>query len=271
MAEPAWTRPPGDASDGLDADLAFAHELADAADAITREAFVMGGNVDHEVKPDGTPVSDIDLEVEQALLEIVRRHRPDDAVLGEEVGAHGAGHRRWMIDGIDGTSSFVTGSPLWSTLIGMVEGDVPVLGVKSSPAQGRRWWGARDRGAWSCDYGSGAAERLVVGGTPPSRITACVDLAWVGHPTRPVVDRLIERVDTVPMTTHPGFMVAAGDVDLAIQVAGGPWDFAGVMPVVWEAGGRCLDLDGNEVHVPQPPMVYVGSLTSDALRDLFAD
>ena len=265
----AWLTTRGDTINGLSADLAFAHVLADAADAITRSAFLAGRAVDHELKADGSPVSATDKAAERTVLDLVVANRPTEAVVGEEVGVHGTSRRTWTVDGIDGTTNFVKGSPLWSTLIALVEDDMPVLCVKSSPAQGRRWWAARGRGAWSCEYGSSVAQRLAIWQPRADRlITACVDLAWSGHPIRASIDRLATRVNIVGMTTHPAVMVASGEIDLAVQAAGGPWDFAGVMPLVWEAGGRCVDLDGREVRRPQPPIIYVGNVTGDEVRQL---
>lgn len=254
---------------GIEDDLALAHLLADAADEITRAAFVAGETLEHEMKEDGTPVSAVDEAVEQRLLDMVRGHRPGDAVLGEEIGAHGRGNRRWVIDGIDGTNNFVAGSPLWGTLIALADGDAPILGVNTGPAQGRRWWAARHRGAWVGQHGAAAGERLSV--AEPSaggRLTACIAPRWEAHPRAAAIERLVERVDLVPATTHAGLMVAAGDIDLALHLDGGPWDFAGVMPIVWEAGGGCLDLDGHDVDLPRPPIIYVGSMTPETARGL---
>jgi histidinol-phosphatase len=261
----------GDVSNSVESDLAFAHDLADEADRVGREGFVLGRSVEHQVKADGSPVSAVDRAIEEALLELVRRDRPGDAFLGEEVGEHGDGPRSWLIDGIDGTSDFVAGSPLWSTLIALVEHDLPVLGLSTSSAQERRWWAARGRGAWTAAFdrsGAGVVEPMTVADRPGGRRPR----AWLellpGHATRPKVDRLLTRVESVSMTTHPACMVATGDLDVAVQVAGGAWDFAALMPLVWEAGGRCLDLDGVDVRVPQEPMVFVGRMEPKAVQEL---
>jgi histidinol-phosphatase len=259
-------------TNALDDDLRFAHQLAEAADAITRAAFALGTSLEHDLKDDGTPVSETDRAVEQALLAHVQEHRPDDAFLGEEVGAHGRSHRRWVVDGVDGTNNFVAGDPRWGTLIALVEDDLTVVGLNTGPAQGRRWWAARGRGAWTAalhpDGGTEPAVALEVAATPADPPRACVELAWEGHPTRPIVDRMTGRVQPVAMTTHAGLLVANGEADLAVHVAGGPWDFAAVMVIVWEAGGRCVDLTGADVEDPQPPIVYLGGLQPAALRHL---
>lgn len=258
--------------EAMDDDLGFAHVLADAADEITRASYVPGGTMEYGIKHDGTPVSETDHAVEQALLALVRRHRPGDAFLGEEVGEHGTGRRRWVVDGIDGTSSFVNGDPLWGTLIALVHDEAPALGMNSSPAQGRRWWATRGSGTWTKPHDradpASSVPLKVAGLLEGRRPRANVELVGERHGTRPIVDRLVGRIEPVAMTAHPGLMVAAGEIDLAVQVTGGPWDFAAVMIMVLEAGGRCLDLQGADVGVPQPPMVYTGAIDPEHLRRL---
>jgi histidinol-phosphatase len=261
-------------TDALDDDLRFVHLLADAADAITRAAFTPGTSLEHDLKDDGTPVSETDRAVEQALLAHVQAHRPDDAFLGEEVGAHGSSRRCWVVDGVDGTNNFVAGDPRWGTLIALVEDDVPVVGLNTGPAQRRRWWAARGGGAWTAELdprrGTARAEPLQVAAPPADPPRACLELAWEGHPTRATVDRLSGKVRQVPMSTHAGLLVASGEADLAVHVAGGPWDVAAVMLIVSEAGGRCVDLAGADVDAPRPPVVYLGGLQPAELRHLLA-
>ncbi|HEY5878074.1 MAG TPA: inositol monophosphatase family protein, partial [Nakamurella sp.] len=138
----------------MPADLEFALQLADLADAISLPRF---GASDLRVtaKPDLTPVSDADLAVETAVRELIARERPDDVVVGEEFGGaeRPAGGRRWIVDPIDGTKNFVRGVPVWATLIALIDpgidADRPVVGVVSAPALARRWWAAAGTGAFT--------------------------------------------------------------------------------------------------------------------------
>src|SRR5215472_10094710 len=133
---------------GYDDDLRFAHVLADAADDITTRRF-RALDLRVEAKPDLTPVTDADRATEESLRNVLRRARPRDAVLGEEFGRVGAGPRCWVIDPIDATKNYVRGVPVWATLIGLMDGDSVVVGVVSAPALARRWWAAREGGAWT--------------------------------------------------------------------------------------------------------------------------
>ena len=91
----------------------------------------------------------------------LKRTRPRDAVVGEELETTGRGSRRWVIDPIDGTKNFVRGVPVWATLIALVDDDQPVLGLVSAPALARRWWAADGSGAWT-GRSLSAAHRLAV-------------------------------------------------------------------------------------------------------------
>src|SRR3978361_858299 len=116
------------------------------ADAVTLDRFRPQDLV-VDPKPDLTPVTDADRAVEEQLRSTLARARTRDAVIGEEVGSTGRGDRRWGIDPVDGPKNFVRGVPVWATLIALLDGDVPVVGLVSAPALHRRWWAAGGPGA----------------------------------------------------------------------------------------------------------------------------
>jgi len=120
------------------ADLTFAHHLADQ-EADTAQRHWRAGDTAAQIKTDGSPVSAADQEIEEALRRRIHKKHPDDAIIGEETGAHGQGRRGWVVDAIDGTAGFLAGEPEWSTLIALEDGGRITLGVVSAPALGRRW------------------------------------------------------------------------------------------------------------------------------------
>lgn len=134
-------------------DLALAIRLADAADSITLARYQ---SIDLVVttKPDNTPVTDADKATEEALRALLKNHRPDDGIVGEEFGNDAGGAERyWVIDPIDGTKNFLRGVPTWATLIGLIEkqsdgSEVAVVGVVSAPALFRRWHASEGHGAF---------------------------------------------------------------------------------------------------------------------------
>src|ERR1700688_3397895 len=153
--------------------------MADLADSITSAHFA-ATDITVETKPDGTPVTVADREVEEALRHLVRKYRPLDGFLGEEVGSSGGGSRRWIVDGIDGTHNFANHLPQWGTLIGLEENGEVAVGIASAPVAGRRWWASRGGGAWTgpCDKEAHSApERLRV-----SQVESLADASVVVMP-----------------------------------------------------------------------------------------
>jgi histidinol-phosphatase len=228
-------------------DLDLAQELADSADRITRDRF-RAGDLVVESKPDLTPVSDADRAVERALREVLRDRRPDDAISGEEFGSSGTAARRWVIDPIDGTKNFVRGVPVWATLIGLLDGDEPVVGVVSAPALARRWWAARGSGAWMREPDAGQ-RRIAV-----SRVAELSDASlsysslsgWTELGRR---DAFTALMGACWRTRAYGdfwsyMLVAEGAVDMAAEPELSLWDVAALAPIVTEAGGRFTGLDG---------------------------
>src|SRR4051812_44601764 len=143
-------------------DMALALRLAEQADAQTMDRF---GALDLRVdtKPDLTPVTDADQGVESMIRDVLSNERPDDVVLGEEFGGTAVfAGRQWVVDPIDGTKNFVRGVPVWATLIALLDGGVPVVGVISAPALLRRWWAGRGEGAFT-SFG-GQDRRISVSG-----------------------------------------------------------------------------------------------------------
>ena len=230
-------------------DLALAHRLADAADAITTARF---GALDLEVtaKPDLTPVSDADLAVEQAIRAELAASRPADAVLGEEDGETGTGPRRWIVDPVDGTKNFVRGVPVWASLIALQQDGVVTAGVVSAPALGRRWWAARGLGAFA--GGSlGAARRLRVSAVGSLADASVAYSSLTGWEQQGRLPGLLQLSRDVWRTRAYGdfwshVMVAEGAVDASFEPEVSLWDLAPLQVVVEEAGGRFTDLEGRE-------------------------
>ncbi len=229
-------------------DLALAHRLADAADAVTLARF-RALDLDVTSKPDLTPVSDADLEVERRVRTLLADERPDDAVLGEEHGLVGYGPRQWVVDPVDGTKNFVRGVPVWATLVALqVDGTVQV-GVVSAPALGRRWWAARGSGAWagpSAERGT----RLQVSGVGALGDASLSYSSLTGWASAGRLPGLLRLSDAAWRTRAYGdfwshVLVAEGAVDASFEPEVSLWDLAALQPVVEEAGGRFTDLAGR--------------------------
>ncbi len=258
---------------GYDDDLRFAHVLADAADDITVRRFrALDLRVD--TKPDLTPVTDADQAAEDSLRNVLRRARPRDAVLGEEFGRVGKGPRCWVIDPIDGTKNFVRGVPVWATLIGLMDGDEVVVGVVSAPALGRRWWAARDGGAWTGRSLTKAARCRV------SDVTKLEDASFSfsslsGWEEQGRLDGFLGLTRSVWRTRAYGdfwshMLVAEGAVDISAEPVVSLWDLAALQVIVEEAGGVFTDLAGNASPDGGSAVCTNGALHDEVLQRLAA-
>jgi len=233
---------------GYDDDLRFAHVLADVADDITARRF-RALDLRVEAKPDLTPVTDADHACEESLRNVLRRSRPRDAVLGEEFGRIGSGPRCWVIDPIDATMNYVRGVPVWATLIGLMDGDEVVVGVVSAPALGRRWWAARDGGAWSGRSLTKASRCRVsaVAKLPDASLSYSSLGDWEAQGR---LDGLLDLGRSVWRTRAYGdfwshVLVAEGAVDVCAEPEVSLWDLAALLVIVEEAGGTFTDLSGR--------------------------
>jgi histidinol-phosphatase len=226
---------------GNDADLRFAHELADTADAVTLPRF-RALDLHVEAKPDLSPVSDADRACEQAIRTLVERNRPGEGVLGEELGDDGA-PVRWIVDPIDGTRNFVRGVPVWGTLLALDREGRIDCALVSAPALGRRWWATRGGGAWAAGTRLRVSEVARLEDAVTSTTSAAgMPSGWQAVAARAWADR--------------GFgdfwqycLVAEGAVDVATDAVLEPWDYAAIALLVTEAGGSFTNLAGGE---PEP-------------------
>jgi histidinol-phosphatase len=251
-------------SSDLKDDLAFAHALADLADAISLDRY-QAQDLVVTTKPDSTPVTDADRAVETAIREAISTHRSEDGLVGEEFGSDkGASTRYWVIDPIDGTKNFMRGVPIWATLIALVEIDSSgseevIVGVVSAPALSRRWSAARGLGAYvrfyshqemneDLDSNELNEKRIKV-----SKVSSISDASisysdFVGWGAR--LEPFQKMLNSAWRTRAIGdfwshMLVAEGSIDVAIEPSLALWDMAALEIIVREAGGIFTDISGH--------------------------
>jgi histidinol-phosphatase len=238
---------------GLDtaAELAFARRLADAADAITLPAYA-GRTFHLDWKANHTEVTEADRDAESAISTMVRAERPDHGMFGEEHGLTGDldSPWRWIVDPIDGTSNFVRGIPVWATLVALThESKGSMVGVVSAPAMRRRWWAARDAGAFVADQGSEprACRVSAVATVEQAQVSLTPAREWDDLGKSAGLHDLGRRAYRArgfgDFWQH--MLVAEGAIDLAVDAVGlSPYDLAALLVIVEEAGGRLTDRHG---------------------------
>jgi histidinol-phosphatase len=233
-------------------DLELALELADVADAITLARF-RAADLIVETKPDLTPVSEADRAVEQALRQRLTERRPEDQILGEEFGGDrtaAPGGRRWIVDPIDGTKSYVRGIPVWATLLALEQDGEVVAGVVSAPALQRRWWAARGGGAFATEGTADPPRRLQVSGV---RELGDAHLCFGGLEEWRDAGRLEALVELDGRCWRGrGYgdfwsymLVAEGVLEIGLDPQVSLWDLAAPKIIVEEAGGRFTDIGGT--------------------------
>jgi inositol-phosphate phosphatase/L-galactose 1-phosphate phosphatase/histidinol-phosphatase len=230
----------------LDAFLVLAAELADAAGAVIGPAFRTRLVVDD--KPDSTPVTAADRAAEAAMRRLIEARYPEHGIIGEEFGPlRQAAEFVWVLDPIDGTKSFISGVPLFGTLIALTRGGRPLLGVIDQPILRERW--------------VGAAGRKTTLNAAPIRCRACLGLgAATLFATTPEMFRgedaaAFARVSAAVKLVRFGGdcyahgLVAAGFVDLVAEAGLKPYDFCATVPIVEGAGGVASDWRGRALDL----------------------
>lgn len=225
---------------------ALALDLAELARPIALRHFRAPMAV--ETKPDQSPVTIADRTIEAVLREAIRTRFPEHGVIGEEHGSERADAEFvWVLDPIDGTKSFITGKPLFGTLIGLARAGRPVLGVVSMPALGEVWVG-----------GKGLAARC---NGAPVRVRACAALgdamAYATTPAMFVRDDARRHGNLARLVKHALWgadcyayaMIAAGWSDLAVEAALAPYDYMACAALVEAAGGIMTDWSGAPLTV----------------------
>jgi len=226
-------------------DIALAHALADAAGGVIRRYFRADFGL--ETKDDQSPVTRADREAEAAMRRLLTAEVPRDGIVGEEEGvSEGTSGRQWVLDPIDGTRAFIAGRPIFGTLIALVEGGFPILGIIDQPILKERWVGVTGR----------ATELNGV----PAATRRCRELgAALLATTSPALfadDELhaFEHLDAAVRSTVLGgdcynyACLASGHLDVVVESGLKLHDFAALVPVVEGAGGVMCDWAGDPLH-----------------------
>lgn len=228
-----------DVIDEADALLAFAGKLADSVRPLALKHFRMPLNV--MSKQDESPVTIADRAIEAAMRESIEARFPDHGIFGEEMGMKAGNEFTWIIDPIDGTKSFITGFPLFGTLIAVMREERPLCSLIDVPATSERWT-ARP------------GETRFAG--RPAKASGCVAMAQARvYATSPDLftgrdhDRFERLSRSAKMRRFGGDcymygLLASGHCDIVIETSLQPYDYMPLVPIVAGAGGCITDWRG---------------------------
>ena len=231
--------------------IRVAHLVADAARPETLRYFRSAGLVaDNKLGEGFDPVTEADRAAEQAMRSVIGRERPDDSILGEEFGhLQGPGDLTWVLDPIDGTRGYISGTPTWGVLISVADRNGPFFGLIDQPYIGERFAG-----------GLGVAELVGPHGVMALRTSTVTDLAaatvLTTFPEIGTADemRAFHAVSAQARLTRYGMdcyayaLLAAGQVDLVIEAGLNAYDIQAPIAVIEAAGGIVTNWDGAPAH-----------------------
>lgn len=230
----------------MDEFVELANQLADAAGEILLQYFRK--RIEITDKEDLSPVTIADQAAEQAMRSLISKRFPSHAIFGEEWGLdapEGGSDFVWVLDPIDGTKSFITGKPVFGTLICLVHKGVPILGIIDQPVLHERWLGVKGQ------------KSLLNGQEIETRPCSSVGNAYL-YTTSPhlfcgaaaeAFSRVRDKVK-VPLygcDCYAYGLLAAGHVDLVIESGLKPYDYLALIPVVEGAGGILTDWEGQHI------------------------
>ena len=227
-----------------DNDLALALRLADLAGAAIRPLF--RGQWSEEKKADRSFVTEADRAAEAAMRRLIEAEFPRDGIIGEEYGTRNeTSGRQWVLDPIDGTTSFIAGRPIFGTLIALLQDGWPVLGIIDQPIAGERWVGRI--GQPTLFNGAPAQAKplkelgdAVLATTSPHLFTTEEADAFMS-----VAKQVAEKKIIYGGDCYNYGLVASGHIDVVIEAGLKPYDYAALVPVVEGAGGIMADWQGN--------------------------
>ena len=246
--------------------IRVAHLLADAARPETLRLFRVPGLVADDKSSAGAvydPVTEADRAAEKAMRAVLARERPDDGIIGEEFGTRaGSSGLTWVLDPIDGTRGYMSGTPTWGVLISVADATGPLFGVIDQPYIGERFIGGFGRAEVTGPHGTAQlATRRSRAFQDATLLTTFpeVGTALEGRAFARVSQQV--RLTRYGMDCYGYALLAAGQVDLVIEAGLQPYDVHAPICVVQAAGGVVSNWQGGAAH-------HGGRVIAAANRDI---
>lgn len=229
----------------------FANHLADLSEEIAVKYFrIDNGEI---AKDDDSPVTKADREIEKKIREEIEKKYPDHGIIGEEYGEKKAeSDFTWILDPIDGTSSFIIGRPLFGTLIALTYKGKSVLGIMNQPITKERWLGIDGQGAWH--NGKKIKTRNC------TELANAVMCASSSHHFQDGDEEILKKLAGLTKYQRLGGIIYGGDcysyatlasgfVDIVLDPGLKVYDYAALIPIIEMAGGVVTDWEGNDLNL----------------------
>lgn len=231
--------------------MRVAHLLADAARVETLKLFrTTNLSSDNKRPQDFDPVTEADRAAERVMRAVINAERPHDAILGEEYGtSEGTSGLTWVLDPIDGTRGYISGTPTWGTLISVADKTGPIFGLIDQPFIGERFFGGFGTAEYTGPHASKPLETKQTGTL--ARSTIFTTFPEVGSSLE---RKAFEAVSKKCMLARYGMdcyayaLLAAGQIELVVEAGLQPYDIQAPIAVVQAAGGVVTDWEGNPAH-----------------------
>lgn len=231
--------------------LEFFRRMAAAAAEHSLPRFRQSGAVSNKVGDGFDPVTEADQETERAIRALIRTEYPDHGIFGEEFGEDGAGAELvWVIDPIDGTRSFISGIPLWGTLVGLTRHGDAIAGMMAQPFLGELFYTLGNGSFYEGPHGK---SRLATTGveelSDATLFTTTPSL--FDHTRRAQYDRLEKQVRLARYGTdcYAYCMLAAGQIDCVVETSLYPYDIVALIPIIEQAGGVITNWTGGPAEL----------------------
>lgn len=226
-------------SEPIQIDISFMRRLAAGAAAETLPRFRQNGSISNKLHGGFDPVTEADHEAERAIRALIGEAFPDHGIVGEEFGTEGADRRHvWVIDPIDGTRSFISGLPLWGTLVGLLEDGRAVAGMMSQPFTGELFHASGRKGRREDPHGEALLATRPTVSLGDALLCTTTPSLFEGS-KRHAYDRVEHAVRLARYGTdcYGYAMLAAGQVDLVVESGLQPYDIVALVPLIEAAGG----------------------------------
>ena len=227
--------------------LHFANSFADKSKKILKRKYLKNFNVKKKI--DGSFVTDVDQEIESLFKKLLSKKFPNHGIIGEEYGSKNLESKYiWVIDPLDGTHSFISGKPLFGTLISCLKNNNPIIGVIDIPILNYRWYGGKDVGVYfnkkrcSKIKSQKMIKNSIISSTSPFMFNK--------NDQKKVVNIYNEtRFPIFGTDCYAYGLLLLGKIDLIVEADLKPWDYMAQIPLIKELGGNITDWEGKDLNI----------------------